>query len=51
MKYLKANRSIKPQKAIKILKEHGQEVIYEQTELILEFMHKFGRKAIKQICN
>ncbi len=34
MKYLNPKRSIKPQKVIKILKEHSQEVTHEQAELI-----------------
>lgn len=48
MKYLNPKRSIKPQKVIKVLKEHGQEVTYEQAELILDFMYKFGQIAIEQ---
>jgi hypothetical protein len=46
MKYLNPKRSIKPQKAIKILKEHGQEFTYEQAELIVAFMYKFGQIAL-----
>lgn len=46
MKYLNPKRSIKPQKAIKILKEHGHDVSYEQAELILDFMYKFGQIAV-----
>ncbi|MEJ5993797.1 hypothetical protein WG904_05125 [Pedobacter sp. Du54] len=46
MKCLNPKRYIKPQKAVKILKEHGQEVSYEQAELILDFMYKFGQLAI-----
>lgn len=48
MKYLNPKRSIKPQKAVKILKEHGQDITYEQAELILDFMYKFGQIAIDQ---
>ena len=48
MKYLNPKRSIKPRKAIKVLKEHGQEVTHEQAESILDLMYKFGQIAINQ---
>lgn len=51
MKYSNPNRFIKPQKVIKILKGHGQELTYEQVELILDFLYKFGELAVKQYVN
>lgn len=42
-------RSITPEKAVEILREHGTIVTIEQAKLILDFMYKFAILAVNQI--
>ena len=42
-------RSITPEKAIEILREHGTIVTIEEAKLILYFMYKFAILAVDQI--
>lgn len=42
-------RSITPQKAIEILREHGTIVTIEEAKLILDFMYKFAILSVNQI--
>ncbi|MHB1180015.1 MAG: hypothetical protein ACYCZO_17020 [Daejeonella sp.] len=42
-------RKVSPEKAIKILQEHGTIVTVEEAKLILDFMYKFAILAVDQI--
>lgn len=42
-------RKVTPEKAIKILQEHGTIVTVEEAKLILDFMYKFTILAVDQI--
>jgi len=44
-------RTVTPEKAVKILQEHGTIVSIEEAKIILDFMYKFGRLAVDQQVN
>jgi len=44
-------RSVTPEKAVKILQEHGTIVSIEEAKIILDFMYKFGKLAVDQQVN
>lgn len=48
---LNEKRTITPEKAVKILQEHGTIVTIEEAKLILDFMYKFTTLAVNQIVN
>lgn len=48
---LNEKRSITPQKAVDILREHGTIVTIEEAKLILDFMYKFAILSVNQIVN
>ena len=44
-------RAVTPEKAVKILQEHGTIVSIEEAKIILDFMYKFGKLAVDQQVN
>lgn len=44
-------QSIKPEKAVEILKKHGTIITVEEAKLILDFLYKFGRLTLNQAFN
>ena len=40
---------MKPEKAVEVLKKHGQDVTVEEAKLILDFMYKFANIAVAQV--
>ncbi len=42
-------RSVTPEKAVEILREHGTIVTIEEAKIILDFMYNFSKLAINQI--
>ena len=47
----KEKRSVTPEKAVKILHEHGTIITLEEAKKILDFMYKFAKLAIDQQVN
>lgn len=41
-------RTITPEKAVKILQEHGTIITLEEAKLILDFMYKFAKLSVNQ---
>ena len=41
-------QSITPEKAMKLLKEHGTIITVEQAKIILNFLYKFGKLTLHQ---
>lgn len=48
---LHKKRSVAPEKAMEILREHGTIVTIEEAKLILGFMYKFAILSVNQIVN
>jgi hypothetical protein len=44
----KERRSITPETAVKILKEHGTIVSIQEAQIILDLMYKIGKLAVNQ---
>lgn len=41
-------RSITPEKAVEILKQHGTKVTVAEAKLILDFMYKIAKLSVEQ---
>jgi hypothetical protein len=41
-------RSVTPEKAVKILQEHGTIVSLEEAKIILDFMYKIAKLSVEQ---
>jgi hypothetical protein len=44
----KEKQSITPEKAVKILQEYGTKITIDEAKIILDFMYKIGKLAVKQ---
>ncbi|GGI25151.1 hypothetical protein GCM10008119_16220 [Pedobacter mendelii] len=44
-------RNVTPEKAVKILQEHGTIITVEEAKLILDFMYKLAKLAVNQCVN
>jgi len=44
----KEKRSVTPEKAVKILQEHGTIVSLEEAKIILDFMYKIAKLSLDQ---
>lgn len=45
----KGNDRVTPEKLIKILKKHGEEISLEESKKVLDLMHFFANLAVNQI--
>jgi hypothetical protein len=39
-------RKVTPEKAVEIMKKHGNEITVEEAKLMLDFLYKFGKLTL-----